>query len=163
METDTEWDMKGYNSWFIPDIAFFLNLFWTILQWSCCSYPRIQHCLFTISHFILFSSAIILTILFQNEKLQYKTPILEREEGKKGALGRKTWGCSFTGSFYLTTRSYASSTKQILEWNKQTFKDLSVSAVKALAGELEKLGTFLKLKNQEVEGLLDFLTFCLVF
>lgn len=52
--------------------------------------------------------------------------------------------------------------QQILEWNKQTFKDLSVSAVKALAGELEKLGTFWKLKNQEVEGLLDFLTFCLM-
>lgn len=43
-------------------------------------------------------------------------------------------------------------------WNKVTFK---LSALKALAGELEKLGVFWKLKNQEVEGLLDFYIFVL--
>lgn len=65
--------------------------------------------------------------------------------------------------FYLTTRSCASSTTTVLEWNKVTFKDLSVSAMTAFAGELEKLGVFWKLKNQEVEGLLDFYIFVSCF
>lgn len=35
--------------------------------------------------------------------------------------------------------------------------------MEALAGELEKLGLFWKLENQEVEGLLDFYIFVLCF
>lgn len=53
--------------------------------------------------------------------------------------------------------------QQFLEWNKVTFRDLSVSDMKAFARELEKLGVFWKLKNQEVEGLLDFYIFVLCF
>lgn len=91
---------------------------------------------------------------------------MERGE-EKAALGRKTWGCClyyrFTSSFTWQLEVILAPPQQFLEWNKVTLKDLSVSALEALAGEPEKLGVFWKLKNQEVEGLLDFYIFVLCF
>ena len=91
---------------------------------------------------------------------------LGRAEGK-AALERKIWGCclyyKFTSPFTWQLEGMPAPPQEFLGWNKVIFKGLSVTAVEALGRELEKLGVFWKLENQEVEGLLNFYIFVLYF